>query len=135
MELHFNSTSCIPLILKSIRDLSQETNYPICNFTSGHDPEIEYQKFSMLINKCQKPCNTIEYKGDITIHEGWKNIKGLDIAMYFSSNEIKFQEEYVLYNTVDVVGIVGGNMGLFIGFSFSELVKYFFSKLTNYVLN
>ena len=86
----------MPLILKTIRDLSQtKSNYPICNKTSNLDPVIEYNKFAMLINKCQKPCNTIEYKGDVKKHEGWRAVKGLEVSMYFPSNEIKVQEEYL----------------------------------------
>ena len=136
MNLYYNSTNCMPLILKTIRDLSQtKSNYPICNKTSNLDPVIEYNKFAMLINKCQKPCNTVEYKGDVKKHEGWRAVKGLEVSMYFPSNEIKVQEEYLLYHLVDLVGIIGGNMGLFLGFSFFEFVKIFFSKLNNYFLN
>ena len=44
-------------------------------------------------------------------------------ASKVASNEMKVQEEYLVYNEVDLVGIVGGNLGLFVGFSFFEKVK------------
>ena len=54
-------------------------------------------------------------------------------AIVLVTNEMKVHEEYIVYNEVDLVGIVGGNLGLFIGFSFFEKVKqvinFFIDKL------
>ena len=47
----------------------------------------------------------------------------IQISLSLSTNEVKVQEEYLIYNEVDVVGIIGGTMGLFIGFSFFDIVN------------
>ena len=53
------------------------------------------------------------------------------ISGFKASNEMKVQEEYLVYNEVDLVGIVGGNLGLFVGFSFFEKVK----QVINFIID
>ena len=45
------------------------------------------------------------------------------INILFPTKEVKLQEEYLIYGIVDLIGIVGGNLGLFIGFSFYDVIK------------
>ena len=132
----YDTSKCVPLILRSIVEATKiNKSFTICNKTSGKENFIEnWKNLSNHINNCQKSCKTIEFKGNVKTYEGWDDFEGLRLMMYYSSNEINVQEEYLLYDIVDVVGIVGGNLGLFIGFSFVGLVTKFFSMLNDYVL-
>ena len=47
----------------------------------------------------------------------------IQISLSLSTDEVKVQEEYLIYNEVDLVGIIGGTMGLFIGFSFFDIIN------------
>ena len=47
------------------------------------------------------------------------------IAINFASTEITTYEEYLIYDFAGMVGSVGGNLGLFVGWSFHDLVKIF----------
>ena len=57
--------------------------------------------------------------------DGWSEPRAAMYYAYYVSNEIKVQEEYLVYGDVDLVGIVGGNLGLFIGFSFYDKIIQF----------
>ena len=141
LMMDLNNSTCLPLIMKTIKDLSQTMkNFSICNKSSNASNLIDLYSFWVILstlinNQCEKPCKSIEYKGELKKYEGWGGITGLIINMYFPTNEINVQEEYLLYEAVDLVGIVGGNLGLFIGFSFIGLVTKFFSMLNDHVLN
>ena len=76
-----------------------------------------------ITQECPKPCSLTEFKGESLKYDGWGNPGKLIFNVYLASNEIKVQEEYLVYNEVDLVGIIGGNLGLFVGFSFYEKVK------------
>ena len=124
----FNSSTCMPIVYKTIYDLSRvQANVTFCSKMShnieGGDVWLP-ERFINLTQECPKPCSAIEYKGETIKYEGWNLNPGkLGFYMYFASNEMKVQEEYLVYNEVDLVGIVGGNLGLFVGFSFFEKVK------------
>ena len=133
----YDSSKCVPLLLKSIVDISKiNKNFTICNKTSRkNNLTLDWMYLSNLINECQKPCRSIEFKGDVKKFEGWDQVKGLRLITHFSSNEINIQEEYLLYNHVQYIGMVGGNLGLFVGFSFSGFLTKLFSMLNDHVLN
>ena len=44
-------------------------------------------------------------------------------------------EEYILYDEVAIVGSIGGTLGLFIGFSFRDIVVYILDKLRHHCIN
>jgi hypothetical protein len=51
------------------------------------------------------------------------------VWIYFSSTTVMIQEEYLLYDMGTVVAAVGGNLGLFIGFSCLNLFEMMTTKL------
>ena len=62
--------------------------------------------------------------------DGWSEPRTATYYAYYVSNEIKVQEEYLVYGDVDLVGIVGDNLGLFIGFSFHDVL----GKIINFFI-
>jgi Amiloride-sensitive sodium channel len=51
------------------------------------------------------------------------------VWIYFSTTTVMIQEEYLLYDMGTVVAAVGGNLGLFIGFSCLNLFEMMTTKL------
>ena len=60
--------------------------------------------------------------------------KKIWIEFSIKSDNFKTYEEYLVYNFYDVVGSVGGTLGLFIGLSFIDLLKRFINSLKTYIL-
>ena len=121
----FTHSKCIPQFLKTIHQLSNiKTSFKICK-KIGNRWKL-WQKLSNLVKSCLKPCNTIGFKGEAKKY-AWSDSEFPTLSLYFSSNEIIVQEEYLLYNLHDLIGIIGGNLGFFIGLSIFEIVKMIFS--------
>ena len=53
---------------------------------------------------------------------------------WLSSKKIKVYEEYLVYDTENVIGYIGGTLGLFIGFSFQNVLYGGLTFLENYLL-
>ena len=68
----------------------------------------------------------MQFKGtvvvDIPRREG-KNDSALVSFEIVPPEQITVHEEYIVYDTLGIIGSVGGTLGLFIGFSFSGLVS------------
>ena len=112
--------------MKSIKDLSQNKSGPaICPDVSGVNANPIWNQLMELAGNCTRPCTIIEYEGTIKKYLGWGNFTegGTMINILFPTKEVKLQEEYLIYGIVDLIGIVGGNLGLFIGFSFYDVIK------------
>ena len=70
-----------------------------------------------------KTCEITQYSGDI--EWGWN--AGLEAGTYLAYNYAPpkvfiVQEEYLIYDTIGFIGSVGGTLGMFIGFSFSNAI-------------
>ena len=76
--------------------------------------------------RCVKSCKHLQFKGkvvvDIPRREG-KNDSALVSFEIVPPEQITVHEEYIVYDTLGIIGSVGGTLGLFIGFSFSGLVS------------
>ena len=53
----------------------------------------------------------------------------------YPSSTAQVQEEYLLYDETGVIGSVGGTLGLFIGFSFRDIIAYLIKKIRVYCIN
>ena len=131
---HFNSSQCIPIYFKTIQELSKfKPKLQVCK----NLPSLWYYwgLFTLSKSYCKNPCEVVEYFGRSHkwIDHGVPGILSLNI--FFVSNEIKVQEQYFIFSTEDLVGIVGGNLGLFIGFSFFEKIKQAITFMTNHLQN
>ena len=61
-----------------------------------------------------------------------KHIQTNDIEVYwtFPQNKVIVSQEYLVYDYIGMIGSVGGTLGLFLGFSFLDLIY----SLINYLL-
>ena len=121
-----DSNDCIPKTMKSIKDFSQNSSSPaICTDVSRVNTYHSWNQLMEHAGNCQRPCTIVEYHGTIKKYLGWGNINegSSMISISFPTREVRLQEEYLIYGIVDLIGIVGGNLGLFIGFSFYDVIK------------
>ena len=75
----------------------------------------------------EKPCTKLQYRLEETrVKQARKNETIFET--YFSTPaEVTVREEYIIYDAVALVSTIGGTLGIFIGFSFKELITMLFS--------
>ena len=89
---------------------------------------------SLENNGSCKPCTKYDYSGTKTFES--ENVE--DIYMYRKVLSYRFAypqvltiyQEYLIYDSIGMIGSVGGTLGMFIGFSFSNAI----SSILNYLL-
>ena len=129
-----SSSPCILLSLTTIQELSQiEPKLEVCKHLISVEDQWRFVWKSG--DQCKDPCHLEEYFGRSQEWIDYNKPGTLSLQIYFVSNEVKVQEQYFIYSTVDLIGIVGGNLGLFIGFSFFDKIKQMISFITNRLQN
>ena len=80
---------------------------------------------SNKLDDCQRPCSYTEYVGKLYKHTKFEgnDHNYVTWSYKFAFDDVKVNEEYLIYDTVGVIGVVGGTLGLFIGFSFKDLIN------------
>ena len=76
--------------------------------------------------RCHTNCTTFEYTGKITykVDQRVGDVpKVIEWTYFFESKNIEVHEEYLVTGPSELIGYVGGTLGLFIGFSFTEVVN------------
>ena len=86
------------------------------------------------MQECFEPCDTVEFQGIIRKSRKGNDSKLMVMHISFYSYNVDVLEEYLVYGEVDLVGIIGGNLGLFIGFSFSGFFDQAMKVFSKYVL-
>ena len=94
---------------------------------------------------CPKSCSAIEYKGyvDFRAENGYV-YKAKPNESYFSLTiqykipaTVTHHEEYLVMDFYGMVGVVGGTLGLFVGFSFFDAINFvmtFFQKVYEQII-
>ena len=82
-------------------------------------------------NGYPKTCNILQYSGD----KEWEWDSGRKPEVYFAYNfappkTVVVHEEYLIYDTIGLIGSVGGTLGMFIGFSFSGTISQIITYLS-----
>ena len=114
----YNDTQCLIPGLRTIYKLANKTEFiPLCGKVSLAD--WRWQRMAKLMQECFEPCETLEFQGIVRKSRKGKESKTMVMYISFNSYNVDVLEEYLVYGEVDLVGIIGGNLGLFIGFSFS----------------
>ena len=124
-----NASKCYQKAIESIKRFSN-SNLKIYPCPLVKQVMIDRARYFDLVQKCPRPCEVMEYQGITKEYIGWGTDRSLIFFTYFLSNELNVEEEYLVYNEADLVGIVGGNLGLFIGFSFHDVL----GKIVNFFI-
>ena len=94
--------------------------------------------FSHMIKTaaCPKSCTVTQYSGKVT-YEGEGYTENHTTVFYYNLNPPAFvdvHEEYLVYDLFGSIGSVGGTLGLFMGFSFVNVINRMLKFMQN-VLN
>ena len=133
------SKRCIPHYLyENLRPFYSNVHTEICQKESDVDC-FEYCAKNGITKKlaetglCQQSCSTTEFSGKL-VYEG--KVPGLDMnhMTYFSYSikapaKLTVNEEYLIYDFVGLVGSIGGTLGMFIGFSFINVITHILTFL------
>ena len=126
MAKHLEASNCIPIQFTTVKKQSGlETQIKTCKNVSTN----LFEYFLTARKYCKNPCHVVEYFGRSQEWIGHGLPGTLTLNIYFVSNDVKVQEQYFIYSTVDLIGIVGGNLGLFMGFSFFGYIGQFLSYI------
>ena len=124
---------CMPIRYKTIMKLSGVQPIPICQESKKEiwkDLEKHWKKF---LTSCPNSCIQYEYLGKMkSLTSYYKNYKSTGLDYVYLSGYIEVHKEYLVYELDDVIGSIGGTLGLFIGFSFLGIFKHFFEAIKNY---
>ena len=91
-------------------------------------------------DSCPTYCSSLEYTGhptlklksqskEISTENGTDSVNGEYVWSYKMASKVQVNEEYVVYDAIGMVGTVGGTLGLFIGFSFRDIVVILIDSL------
>ena len=131
-----NCNLCLPLQFVDLIKLSTNETFPICSSPINmHKYYATHYTIDRFQDQCLKKCTKFEYKGKFEATDRWhSNPRIVDIWYWLSSKKIKVYEEYLVYDTENVIGYIGGTLGLFIGFSFQNVLYGGLTFLENYLL-
>ena len=80
--------------------------------------------------KCKHSCKILEYSGMYVANRPQKAKKsekwdyhGFSYELSNLEHKCKVYEEYLIYDTMGMIGSVGGTLGVFIGFSMTGLIS------------
>ena len=75
----------------------------------------------------RKPCVKLQYKAETTT-ETVADEKVAEYKLTFSDPpKVTVREEYLIFDGITMISAIGGTLGLCIGFSFYQLVSFFFN--------
>ena len=78
---------------------------------------------------CEKPCRIISYTGSV-VEYSYYNVPEDEASFWFEVGSSKtVGTEHLVYDTNDMIGSIGGSLGLFLGLSFFGVASFFIDKL------
>ena len=117
------SKNCTPFLLKDYPNPDgSNNNLPICEGADEMNCTMEYGlAYYDSYHKCPNACIQKSYSGDVTtVGDSAVSLKDTEtgFAILFASKDVHEEKETLAYGIPDVIGSVGGTLGLFVGFSF-----------------
>ena len=129
------SLPCLPIRYKTIMKFGGVQPKPICQDSKKEIWKNLTKNWNTFLTSCPNSCKQYEYQGKMKSLDGYyNNSKATGLDYLYLSGYIEVHKEYLVYELDDVIGSIGGTLGLFIGFSFLGLLKYFFETIKNYLV-
>ena len=76
------------------------------------------------LEECQRSCKQTDFYAKVwgtnAIPKFWPEGMDKEVCFGFATTIVKVDEEYLIYSFADMVGSVGGSLGMFLGFSFLD---------------
>ena len=120
---------CIPIQMKGFNYVNKSTSIPNCTKLEDEICNGGPKVWSTIVEefpKCPKPCKVKTYKdSQLELREPsylktGQNLANIELVM----NSIRKNEKQALvYDTNDAIGAIGGSLGLFLGFSFFDVIS------------
>ena len=136
---------CLPIQMKGFQYVNSSTSFINCarleDEICNEGPKV-WTKVWNEFSACPKPCKITTYKDSrLDLKEPLFLKTGQTIANFAlrKDNIRRIEKEVLVYDTNDVIGAVGGSLGLFLGFSFfdaiSRCLDYLIMPLVNYFIS
>ena len=120
---------CLPIQMKGFQYVNKSTSLMNCEKIEDEICNAGSKVWNKLYEEfpsCLKPCKIITYKDSkLDIYEAIYLEVGQTLANFdLMINSIrKIEKEALVYDTNDVIGAIGGSLGLFLGFSFFDVIS------------
>ena len=111
------------------------SSYPACENLENWDCMRNEMAgiFKWTIRKvCPKHCHKVQYEGIVSYESTMENFTQIQWHYEFPTDDIDVHEEYLIFDAAGLIGSIGGTLGLFIGFSFRDIVEIVFDHLRDF---
>ena len=143
--IYLNCTKkCLPKSLRSVIPPSDDGAIPIipkCKTKEEEKCAFSAARDMLKFSEIQKTCSISQYSGEF---EYWtreddgrpKDNNTFSFGWWFPPpGNVKFKEEFLIYDTTNLMSAVASTLGIFIGFSFSNVIGFLFHFIQNKWLN
>ena len=108
----------------------------ISNTTPNCGESIIEEALDLIINKESKcirtrACEKMRFKSTNKVHNSWRENKTL-VYLTFENPEVIFYHTYINYDLLNLMGEIGGTLGLTLGASAMTLFESFFQHISFY---
>ena len=133
-EFKNRTKKCLPESLWRLGSIGNVdiSDVPLCQNEEERKDSWDHLYFDLLNNneECPESCISREYTGKVDYEQPKVDTHKFEMMIRFARPfKMTTFEEYLLYDFGEMVGTVGGTLGLFIGFSFYDVIL----KITNYL--
>ena len=132
---------CIPIQMKGFNYVNRSIALPNCakleDEICNGGPKIGTELIAEF-PKCPNPCKIVTYKdSQLELREPSFLKTGQTLANFeLTMNNIrKIEKQALVYDTNDAIGAIGGSLGLFLGFSFFDVISKFLDNLIMRLVN
>ena len=121
---------CVPVQMKAFQYVNKSTSLISCSKIEDEicngGPKV-WNSLRDEFQNCLNPCKMRTYKdSQLVFIEPMMYEKGGQTLAHFElvKNHVRNIEKHVLvYDTIDVIGVLGGTLGLLLGFSFFDVIS------------
>ena len=120
---------CIPAVYQTFFKSAFNNSFELCEEAEENHHMVWkiYGLYLTATKICPKSCIRTEYVGSQNFIQ--YSYPGLAFFWRFESTNIQVYQEYLIYDEIGMIGSIGGLLGLFLGFSFLNVIFYFIGKI------
>ena len=130
---------CIPVRMKGFKYVNDSAQLPICTKLTDeicNGGPLAWANLTTGFKKCPRPCKVTSYIfSQVEGYEsGYMEENSDYVYMSMKPNRIKrIVNEILVYDVTDMIGALGGSLGLFLGFSCFGLISTCIDNLIDYL--
>ena len=142
---HFSpcTIKCVPIQMKGFHYVNKSTTLINCHKLEDEicngGPKV-WKKLNFEFPNCMNPCKMVTYKdSQLDWYEpaqhkkkGQTTVTTFELVM---NSRRKIEREVLVYDAIDAIGAIGGSLGLFLGFSFFDVISKCLDNLIMPLIN